>query len=376
MADSKYTIVCPKCRKKLDVGRELRDARLRCKNCKTEFVGSTGPGGNAQQVVTAAAVKMQAPPANNAMSALGQAAQAEDGPRGSQASRQRKMAPRKSPAMAIMICLIGMTGMGVAVYVVMDRMSFGSQTETAVEVGDTKPVSALPEPVGGSTFDGITMSGGGEAASGGVLQQDAETTFARILSCNQVDASKAERVTFVGEYENTSKQVLKHVRIEVDIVDASGGKKTLMSEPYSLIPGYRTGWWSAASSLPAGSKVTVTATRSYYSADPDATLVGWAMRLPPLEPKVGGKTLLTLNVVGTINNPLEVPLTQLRVVIDFFRESGIYVGSMPGMIVGGRTMISGKGSAEFVTTLQVVEMKDTHEITVGKVRFVGRKAAR
>ena len=87
------------------------------------------------------------------------------------------------------------------------------------------------------------------------------------------------------------------------------------------------------------------------------------------------ETLLKLTAGGTIGNPLQVPLTQLQVVIDFFRESGIYVGSAPGIMVDGAKVIPPKGSAEFVTTFDVAEMQNAEEITVGKVRFVGRKSA-
>ena len=100
------------------------------------------------------------------------------------------------------------------------------------------------------------------------------------------------------------------------------------------------------------------------------------LKLPPLKSKVTGETLLKLNAMGTIGNQFSFSLTQLQVVIDFFRESGIYVGSAPGMMVDGVRVIPAKGSAEFMTSFDVAEMQNAEEITVGKVRFVGRKVAR
>ena len=73
---------------------------------------------------------------------------------------------------------------------------------------------------------------------------------------------------------------------------------------------------------------------------------------------------------------LDVPLTELRVVIDFFRESGIFVGSVPGTIVKGTRVIGPKANVEFVAALDVSEMQNTDEITIAKVRIVGRKAGR
>lgn len=367
MGRSEYIIVCPKCNKKLDVGRELRQARLRCKNCQTEFFGSTGPEGTTQQV-------MRAAPVNDAMSALGQASRDETIEPEPRSARERHMARRKSPVPAIVICAIGLIGLSVAVYVMMDKASSRPRTETAGGVGDTKPVAMAPLAVYGASDGGygLPVTGGGAA---GVMQQDAEASSARILSCDRVDASKAAVVVFKGEYENVSKQVLKHVRIEVDIVDESGQKQTLTSEPYQLIPSYRKGWWSAQSSLPASSNVKVVATRSYYSADPDLNLAGYSLKLPALKPMADGETLLKLTAGGMIPNPFQVPLTQPQIVIDFFRESGIYVGSARGIIVDGSRVIPANGNAEFITTFEVAEMQNPEEITVGKVRFVGRKSA-
>jgi hypothetical protein len=375
MGHSEYIIVCPKCSKKLDVGRELRQARLRCKNCQAEFVGSTGSGGKPQPVMRAAPVERQAPAANDPMAALGQAARSEPVEAEPGSVRERRMVPKKSPVPAIVICAIGLIGLCVAVYVMMDKASSRPQTDTAGGVGDTKPVAVAPRAAYGASDGGYGLPVTGGAAAG-AMQQEAETSLARILSCDPVDASKAATVVFTGEYENVSKQVLKHVRIEVDIVDESGRKQTLTSEPYHWIPSYRKGLWSAQCALPASSKVKVVATRSYYSPDPDTNLIGWAMKLPTLKPRVDGETLLKLNVGGTLPNPVPVPLTQLRVVIDFFRESGIYVGSAPGTIVGNVSVIPPNGSVEFVASFDVAEMQNAEEITVGKARFVGRKASR
>ena len=52
------------------------------------------------------------------------------------------------------------------------------------------------------------------------------------------------------------------------------------------------------------------------------------------------------------------------------------LGSGRGMIVVGARVIRAKDIAEFVTSFDVAEMRNTREITVGKVRVVGRKAVR
>ena len=52
------------------------------------------------------------------------------------------------------------------------------------------------------------------------------------------------------------------------------------------------------------------------------------------------------------------------------------LGSGRGMIVVGARVISAKGIAEFMTSFDVAEMQNTHEITAGKGRVVGRKAVR
>ena len=375
MSHSEYIIVCPKCSKKLDVGRELRQALLRCKNCQAEFVGSTGPDGASQQVLTAAPAQRPAAPVDDPMAALGQASRDEPIDPEAPSARERYMARKKSPVAAIMIGLFGMIALIIAVSVMMNRASSGPATESG-GVGGIEPDSTLAMQTAGRSSYGSGGSGGMSVAAGGVLQQEADSSKARILSCDRVDASKTGMVAFVGEYENVSKRVLSHVRIEVDIVDGAGKKQTLTSETYRLIPSYRTGLWSAECALPASSKVKVVATRSYYGRDPDVNRIGWVAALPPLEPMTNDGTLLKLNVLGTIVNPLRVPMADPQVVIDFFRESGIFVGSVPGTIVKGTRVIGPKANVEFVAALDVSEMQNTDEITVAKVRIVGRKAGR
>ena len=94
-----FIVICPKCQKKLKVGRELKGAKLKCSACQNVFIGSTLPAEGEGPAAIAPAGRPAAPaPARPATPPTAAP---------TKASQTMRRAPKKNMLAFYVVCVCG-----------------------------------------------------------------------------------------------------------------------------------------------------------------------------------------------------------------------------------------------------------------------------
>ncbi|MBN1554115.1 MAG: hypothetical protein JXA11_05170 [Phycisphaerae bacterium] len=152
----------------------------------------------------------------------------------------------------------------------------------------------------------------------------AQSRDVEVIECARLSGPAEASATFVGEYENTSSQALRWVRIIVTIHRPDGKIMQALSNQYENIPPRWRGRFSVDASFrfEPGMRITKAEARSQPAPD----MRGWA--LTDWTKDITDED--TLKLTGLASNTTDQTLTKLVVWCDFFTKQGEYVGSAQG----------------------------------------------
>jgi hypothetical protein len=304
-----------------------------------------------------------------------QAASSAQAPRRTHLQRKREMhIRRKTPWAGIIICcfcVLGLIGAGVAMF---NKAESNERDEAAAEAAKqarAKPrktvrIASPSRPLGEESA--LPSDPNLEGANSG--QPRSVTT----RNCVRIPGEAQQSLVLVGDYKNVSSHVLASVQISVLIKDEVGKMATLQSHAYKLVPPGVTGTFSvqAPSDWTAASKMEIVSITPKYT--PASTmLTGWSLKDPGVTPETeGGRRVFAR---GDIKNETKSYLRNPQVVVDFFTDEEIYVGSVMGRFHGAGKLI--RPGMEFDYTAELDASKIEYALTLitnVKVRFVATRS--
>jgi hypothetical protein len=379
MSGTKHSITCPNCNETVFVKRSVRQARMKCNHCGAMFVGSTRDKPQAMQPASPQAAPQAAPPQATPKPVSLGAPQAASRPHARQRTHLQKKREmhirRKTPWAGIIICcffVLGLIGAGVALFSKADAVGHDVAAAEAAKQARAmprKPVAipaSAPLPLSEEAALPSDLKGEGANPS--------EPTSVTTKNCVQIPGEAEELLILVGDYKNVSSHVLASVQISVLIKGKAGKMSELKSPAYKLVPPGVTGTFSvqAPSEWTATSEMEIVRITPQYSPA-SAMLTGWSLKDPAVTSDTeGGRRVFAR---GDIKNETKSYLRNPQVVVDFFTDEEIYVGSAMGRFHGAGKVI--RPGMQFSYTAELDASKIEYAlslITKVKVRFVATQS--